>query len=204
MTQNSTLDRLSGQIERVTYANAENGYAILKVKVYGRRVLVTAVGNIVDPMPGAILKMAGEWSTHPRYGEQFKVVFYETAVPATVRGIEKYLGSGLIKGIGPVMAKRIVKLFGEKTLDVIEHEAERLAEVPGIGKQRVGMIQRAWEEQKDIRDVMLFLQSQGVSSGYATKIYKAYGKDSIGIVKENPYRLAYDIYGIGFLTADIR
>ncbi len=202
MPENSSLARLSGQIERVTYTNGENGYTIAKVKVYGRRDLVTVVGNIVDATPGAILKMAGEWSTHPRYGEQFKVVFYETAVPATVHGIEKYLGSGLIKGIGPVMAKRIVKLFGEKTLDVIEHEAGRLVEVPGIGKQRVEMIQRAWEEQKDIRDVMLFLQSQGVSSGYASKIYKAYGKDSIGIVKENPYRLAYDIYGIGFLTAD--
>ena len=202
MPENTSLQRLSGQIERVTYTNSENGYTIAKVKVYGRRDLVTVVGNIVDPTPGAILKMSGEWSTHPRYGEQFKVVFYETAVPATVHGIEKYLGSGLIKGIGPVMAKRIVKLFGEKTLDVIEHEAGRLVEVPGIGKQRVEMIQRAWEEQKDIRDVMLFLQSQGVSSGYASKIYKAYGKDSIKIVKENPYRLAYDIYGIGFLTAD--
>lgn len=202
MPENTSLQRLSGQIERVTYTNSENGYTIAKVKVYGRRDLVTVVGNIVDPTPGAILKMSGEWSTHPRYGEQFKVVFYETAVPATVHGIEKYLGSGLIKGIGPVMAKRIVKLFGEETLEVIEHEAGRLVEVPGIGKQRVEMIQRAWEEQKDIRDVMLFLQSQGVSSGYASKIYKAYGKDSIKIVKENPYRLAYDIYGIGFLTAD--
>lgn len=202
MSDRSRLDRLSGQIERVTYTNDENGYTIAKVKVYGRRDLVTVVGNIVAPTPGAILKMSGEWSTHPRYGEQFKVVFYETAVPATVHGIEKYLGSGLIKGIGPVMAKRIVKLFGEKTLDVIEHEAERLSEVPGIGRQRVEMIQQAWDEQKDIRDVMLFLQSQGVSSTYASKIYKAYGKDSISNVKENPYRLAYDIYGIGFLTAD--
>lgn len=202
MSDRSRLDRLSGQIERVTYTNDENGYTIAKVKVYGRRDLVTVVGNIVAPTPGAILKMSGEWSTHPRYGEQFKVAFYETAVPATVHGIEKYLGSGLIKGIGPVMAKRIVKLFGEKTLDVIEHEAERLSEVPGIGRQRVEMIQQAWDEQKDIRDVMLFLQSQGVSSTYASKIYKAYGKDSISNVKENPYRLAYDIYGIGFLTAD--
>lgn len=199
---NSSLDRLSGQIERITYTNDENGYTIAKVKVYGRRDLVTVVGNIVDPTPGAILKMSGEWGTHPRYGEQFKVVFYETAVPATAYGIEKYLGSGLIKGIGPVMAKRIVKLFGEKTLDVIEHEAERLLEVQGIGKQRVDMIQRAWEEQKDIREVMLFLQSHGVSSGYASKIYKTYGKSSIDIVRENPYRLAHDIYGIGFLTAD--
>ncbi len=203
MSDNTTrLDRLSGLIERVTYTNDENGYTIARVKVYGRRDLVTVVGNIVDPTPGAILKMSGEWSNHSRYGEQFKVVFYETSVPASVHGIEKYLGSGLIKGIGPVMAKRIVKLFGKDTLDIIENESERLAEVPGIGKQRIGMIQQAWEEQKDIREVMLFLQSHGVSSGYASKIYKSYGKDSISIVKENPYRLAYDIYGIGFLTAD--
>ncbi|MBQ2516104.1 MAG: ATP-dependent RecD-like DNA helicase, partial [Desulfovibrio sp.] len=164
--------------------------------------LVAVVGAIVDPQPGSILKMAGEWTTHPRFGEQFRVVFYETAVPATVYGIEKYLGSGLIKGIGPVMAKRIVKLFGEKTLDVIEQEPDRLAEVPGIGRRRIGMIKQTWAEQKDIREVMVFLQSQGVSSGYASKIYKAYGKESIAVVKENPYRLAYDIWGIGFLTAD--
>ena len=196
------LVRLSGQIERVTYTNPENGYTIAKVKVYGRQGLVSVVGAIVDPQPGAILKMAGEWTTHPRFGEQFRVVFYETAVPATVYGIEKYLGSGLIKGIGPVMAKRIVKLFGEKTLDVIEQEPDRLAEVPGIGRRRIGMIKQTWAEQKDIREVMVFLQSQGVSSGYASKIYKAYGKESIAVVKENPYRLAYDIWGIGFLTAD--
>ena len=120
MPDNASLDRLSGQIERVTYTNDENGYTIARVKVYGRRDLVTVVGNIVAPTPGAVLKMAGEWTTHPRYGEQFKVVFYETAVPATVHGIEKYLGSGLIKGIGPVMAKRIVKLFGKDTLDAAE------------------------------------------------------------------------------------
>ena len=202
MPDKPPLVRLSGQIERVTYTNPENGYTIAKVKVYGRQDLVAVVGAIVDPQPGAILKMAGEWTTHPRFGEQFKVVFYETAVPATVYGIEKYLGSGLIKGIGPVMAKRIVKIFGEKTLDVIEQEPDRLVEVPGIGRGRIGMIKQTWAEQKDIREVMVFLQSQGVSSGYASKIYKAYGKDSIAVVKENPYRLAYDIWGIGFLTAD--
>ena len=202
MPDTPPLVRLSGQIERVTYTNPENGYTIAKVKVYGRQGLVSVVGAIVDPQPGAILKMAGEWTTHPRFGEQFRVVFYETAVPATVYGIEKYLGSGLIKGIGPVMAKRIVKLFGEKTLDVIEQEPDRLAEVPGIGRRRIGMIKQTWAEQKDIREVMVFLQSQGVSSGYASKIYKAYGKESIAVVKENPYRLAYDIWGIGFLTAD--
>src|SRR5512136_1199338 len=123
-------------------------------------------------------------------------------VPASVYGIEKYLGSGLIKGIGPVMAKRIVEVFGKETLEVIEKDAEKLAEVHGIGKKRIGMIKKAWEEQKEIREVMVFLQTHGVSSGYATKIFKQYGNRSIEVVKENPYRLAMDIFGIGFLSAD--
>jgi exodeoxyribonuclease V alpha subunit len=154
------------------------------------------------PTPGEIIKMRGEWANHPKYGEQFKIVHYKTTVPASVYGIEKYLGSGLIKGIGPVMAKRIVKKFGKKTLDVIEEDIEKLAEVEGIGEKRIGMIQKAWDEQKEIREVMLFLQTHGVSSGYATKIFKQYGDRSIEVVKQNPYRLATDIFGIGFITAD--
>ncbi|MGM0428663.1 MAG: SF1B family DNA helicase RecD2, partial [Thermodesulfobacteriota bacterium] len=154
------------------------------------------------PMPGEIIKMRGEWTNHPRYGEQFKIIHYKTSVPASVFGIQKYLGSGLIKGIGPVMAKRITKQFGKKTLDIIEEEIERLAEVEGIGEKRIRMIAQAWEAQKEIREVMLFLQSHGVSSGYATKIFKQYGDRSIQVVKENPYRLATDIFGIGFVTAD--
>ena len=169
--QTSSLVDLQGQLERVTYTNDENGYTIGKVKVYGRRDLVTVVGAILNPPPGEILKMRGEWTNHPKFGEQFKVVFYKCAVPASVKGIEKHLGSGLIKGIGPVMAKRIVKLFGEATLDVIEADIQKLVEVPGIGSKRVGMIGLAWEEQKEIRSVMLFLQTHGVSSGYATKIW---------------------------------
>lgn len=193
---------LQGQIERVTYTNDENGYTIAKIKVYGRRELVTAVGNILCPIPGEIIRMRGEWANHPKFGEQFKFTTYTTMTPASVHGIEKYLGSGLIKGIGPVMAKRIVKLFGESTLEVIEADVQKLAGVPGIGTKRIGMISKAWEEQKEIRAVMVFLQSHGVSSGYATKIYKQYGNDAIGVVKENPYRLAHDIFGIGFITAD--
>ena len=146
--------------------------------------------------------MQGEWTSHPKYGEQFRVVHYKSLVPASVYGIEKYLGSGLIKGIGPVMAKRIVKTFGKETLDVIEQEIEKLAEVEGIGKKRVEMVRKAWADQKEIRQVMLFLQSHGVSSGYATKIFKTYGNEAIEVVQENPYRLATDIFGIGFLTAD--
>ena len=158
------LTDLQGQIERITYTNDENGYTIAKVKVYGRRDLVTVVGNFMAPMPGEILKMQGEWANHPKFGEQFKVVHYKSLVPASVAGIEKYLGSGLIKGIGPVMAKRIVKKFGKETLDVIEQEIEKLSEVDGIGKKRIEMVRKAWADQKEIRQVMLFLQSHGVSS----------------------------------------
>jgi exodeoxyribonuclease V alpha subunit len=196
------LTDLRGQIERITYSNEENGYTVVRVKVYGRSDLVTVIGNIVNPAPGEIISMRGEWGNHPKYGEQFKVVFCQCTTPATVYGIEKYLGSGLVKGIGPVMAKRIVKMFKEKTLDVIETEIEKLADVAGIGKKRIGMIKKAWEEQKEIRAVMIFLQSHGVSSGYAAKIYKQYGNEAVKIVQENPYRLATDIFGIGFVTAD--
>ena len=196
------LADLQGQIERITYTNEENGFTIARVKVYGQRDLVTVVGNLMAPNPGEILKMRGEWANHPKYGEQFKIVQYKTAVPASVYGIQKYLGSGLIKGIGPVMAKRIVAKFGKDTLDIIENEIEKLAEVDGIGKKRIEMIKKAWEDQKEIREVMIFLQTHGVSSGYATKIFKQYGNRSIEVVKENPYRLATDIFGIGFVTAD--
>lgn len=198
----SSLASIRGQIERVTFSNEENGYTVAKVKVYGRSDLVTVIGNMANPTPGEILQMTGEWGNHPKYGEQFKLVFYKTVMPATAYAIEKYLGSGLIKGIGPVMARRMVKVFAEKTLDVIELEPDRLCEVPGIGKARIGMIRRAWEEQKAVREVMIFLQGHGVSSAYATKIYKQYGDQAISVVQKNPYRLAHDIFGIGFLTAD--
>lgn len=198
----NTLSDLQGQIERITYTNEENGFTIAKLKVYGQRELITIVGNLMSPTPGEILKMRGEWANHPKYGEQFKIINYKTTVPATVYGIEKYLGSGLIKGIGPVMAKRIVKKFGKETLDIIEKNYEKLTEVEGIGEKRIAMIKNAWDEQKEIREVMLFLQTHGVSSGYATKIFKQYRDRSIEVVKENPYRLATDIFGIGFVTAD--
>lgn len=193
---------LQGQIERITYTNDENGYTVAKVKVNGQRDLVTVVGNLMAPTPGEIIKMNGEWISHPRYGEQFRVDQFKSLVPASVYGIKKYLGSGLIKGIGPIMANRIVEKFGKDTLDVIENEIEKLAEVDGIGKKRIEMIKNAWEDQKEIREVMIFLQTHGVGSGYAAKIFKQYGNRSIMVVKENPYRLATDIFGIGFLTAD--
>jgi exodeoxyribonuclease V alpha subunit len=193
---------LTGQIERVTFTSEETGYTVARVKVYGQRDLVTVVGNIMSPAPGEILKMTGEWAYHSSYGEQFKINSYKTEVPATVYGIQKYLGSGLIKGLGPKMAARIVKKFGKETLDIIEHQAERLSSVNGIGKKRIAMVRQAWQDQKEIRDVMLFLQSHGVSSGYATKIFKTYGDRSIAVVRDNPYRLAMDIFGIGFVVAD--
>ena len=196
------LTELQGQIERITYTNEENGFTIVRVKVYGNRDLVTVVGNLLDPVPGEIIKMKGEWTTHPKYGEQFKITGYDTSVPASIYGIEKYLGSGLIRGIGPVMAKRIVNQFGKKTLDVIEHDIKRLTKVEGIGEKRIGMIKSAWDDQKEIRNLMLFLQSHGVGSGYATKIFKQYGHRSISLVRSNPFRLASDIFGIGFVTAD--
>lgn len=196
------LTDLSGQIEKITYINEESGYTVARVKVRGRQELVTVVGNLLAAAPGEVVEMQGQWSRHPRFGEQFKVVRLKTKVPATVYGIRRYLGSGLIKGLGPVMAGRIVEKFGAQTLEVIEEDIGRLAEVEGIGKKRIAMIGRTWEAQKEIRDVMLFLQSQGISSGFAARIFKQYGQRSIAVVKENPYRLATDIIGIGFLTAD--
>ncbi len=193
---------LQGQLERITFTNEENGYTIAKVKVFGHKDLVTVVGNIMSPTPGEVLKMKGEWTNHPKYGQQFKIIYYHTAVPATTYGIKKYLSSGLIKGVGPVIAERIVSKFGEQTMDIIEDKIDDLTQVEGIGKKRIEMIRKAWEEQKEIREVMLFLQTHGVSSGYATKIFKQYGNRSIAVVRENPYRLAMDIFGIGFITAD--
>jgi exodeoxyribonuclease V alpha subunit len=193
---------LQGQLERITYRNEENHYTVARLKVKGYRRPVTVVGSLVSVSPGEVLMLKGTWDVHPRYGEQFKIVSYESVVPATVKGIERYLGSGLIKGIGPVMARRLVDRFGLQTLDIIEGGIERLREIEGIGEKRVAMIGAAWAEQKEIRQVMLFLQGHEVSSSYASKIYKQYGKESIKVVKENPYRLASDIFGIGFLTAD--
>ena len=196
------LADLTGQIETITYTNPENGFTIARVKVPGKQDLVTVVGNLMASTPGEVLKMEGEWSTHPKYGRQFKVKHCRSEVPASVYGIRKYLGSGLIKGLGPVMAGRIVKKFGQDTLDIIANEPGRLSEIAGIGAKRIALIKAAWEEQKDIRDVMIFLQAHGVSSGYAAKVFKHYGHRAVAVVKQNPYRLASDIFGIGFLSAD--
>lgn len=193
---------IRGQVERITYYSEESQYTVAQLKVKGKPNLVTVVGSLFSVNPGEVLKLYGQWHNHPRYGEQFKVTSYESVVPATVFGIEKYLGSGLIRGIGTVFAKRLVKEFGVETLDIIENDIQKLREVEGIGEKRIEMIHKAWDEQKEIREVMIFLQGQGVSPTYAAKIYKTYGKDSIKVVRENPYRLASDIFGVGFITAD--
>ena len=196
------MAQLKGHIERVTFSSEETGFSICKLKVKEERSLVAIVGTMLNPNPGEFVEVEGKWIMHPKFGNQFQIHNYKTLVPATQSGIQKYLGSGLVKGIGPVMAKRIVKKFGIKSLDVIEQNIDKLNEVQGIGKKRVKMIKTAWDEQREVRAVMLFLQSHGVSPAYAAKIFKTYGQDAINIVKENPYRLARDIFGIGFITAD--
>ena len=196
------MTKLRCVVERITYQNAENGYSVMKVKVKGYDDLVTLVGNLLEVPAGSVLLCEGEWRVDKRYGQQFQCETWEEVMPATAYGIEKYLGSGLVKGIGPKFAKLIVGHFGTDTIEVIKTDIERLYEVPGIGKKRVEKIRESWEKQKDIKNVMLFLQGFGVSTAYAAKIYRQYGKESIDKVKENPYRLADDIWGIGFKTAD--
>lgn len=200
-TQDSATT-LEGVLEKIVFANEENAWSVVRLTVVGQRDTVTAVGNLLGVQPGENLRLSGAWINDPKYGKQFKVASYATVAPATVMGIEKYLGSGLIRGIGKVMAARLVAAFGLETLEVIEGRPERLTEVEGIGPKRSRDILNAWAEQREIKDVMVFLQSHGVSTHYAIKIYKAYGAHANELVKENPYRLAADIYGIGFKTAD--
>jgi exodeoxyribonuclease V alpha subunit len=193
---------LEGVVERIVFTNEENAWSVIRLAVTGRQDTVTAVGNLLGIQPGESLRLTGSWIQDPKYGRQLRVASYATVVPATVAGIEKYLGSGLIRGIGKGLAARLVQSFGLATLDVIEGQPERLREVEGIGPQRSAAILRAWAEQREIKEVMVFLQSHGVSTQYAIKIYKVYGARAVTLVRENPYRLATDIYGIGFKTAD--
>jgi len=196
------MEEISGYLERITYYNEETNFIVAKLQEKGKIGLTTIVGNLAGITPGESLRLKGKWVHNKKFGDQFQVERYETVVPATVNSIEKYLGSGLIKGIGPVMAKRIVKVFGLNTLDVIENTPQHLSRVEGIGNKRIAMITEAWQEQKEIKEIMLFLQGHGVSANYSAKIFKKYGKASIEVVSTNPYRLAADIYGIGFVTAD--
>ncbi len=193
---------LEGVLERITYANEDNGYTVARVDTGRGGELLTVVGALLGAQAGESLRMEGRWGSHPQYGRQFHVDNYVTVLPATIQGIRRYLGSGLVKGVGPRIADRIVTHFGVDTLEVIEADPKKLIEVPGLGPKRTKLIAAAWEEQKAIKEVMVFLQGVGVSTSIAVRIYKQYGDASISVVRGNPYRLAADVWGIGFLTAD--
>jgi exodeoxyribonuclease V alpha subunit len=207
------MDLLSGSVERITYYNPENGYSVVRLRperVSGRQKLpgqsndglVTVVGNLPELSPGEHLRLQGSWKAHPKHGQQFLVEVCEQTLPATVTGIQGYLGSGLIKGIGPRLAERIAGRFKEETFDIIERSPERLLEVPGIGPDRLGRIRLAWQEQKQVKEIMIFLHGHGVSTNLAVKIYKTYGDSALKTVQKDPYQLERDIYGVGFKTAD--
>ncbi len=195
-------EKLSGSVERVTFHNEENGFAILRVNVKGRAEPVTVKGSVATVQPGEGIEATGEWIIDPNYGRQFQATEVRTTAPASVEGIERYLGSGLIDGIGPKYAERLVKKFGTDIFDIIDQSSARLEEVEGIGRKRRQEIKTSWEKQKAVREIMVFLHRHRVSTSRAVRIYKAYGDASIAKIEENPYRLAQDIWGIGFKTAD--
>ena len=195
-------DTVEGTIERITFHNEENGYTVARLLPEGARDVVTILGNFSNPVVGESLVCWGAWTRHAQWGRQMTVTRYEVVRPATAFAIEKYLGSGMVKGVGPVMAKRIVAKFGEEALDIIETKPRKLLEVVGIGDKKFAQIKKAWNDQREIRNIMLFLQSHGVSPAYAVKIYKTYGDKAISVVEKNPYQLAADIWGIGFKSAD--
>ena len=193
---------LVGTVERLSFRNESTGYTVIRIRPEGSADTETAVGFMPDIHLGERLRLTGEWVNHAEYGRQFSVQAYEQMAPATLQGIEKYLGSGLIKGIGPMTAKRIVKAFGLDSLKIIEEEPERLLEVEGIGEKKAQVIVKAVAEQKAIQEVMVYLQGAGVTPGLAAKIYRYYGDQSLNVVRENPFRLADEVFGIGFKTAD--
>src|SRR3954467_8747333 len=198
----STQEVLAGLVERVTYHNAENGFCVLRTKARGHRDLVTIVGHAATIAAGEWITSSGEWTNDRTHGQQFKARFLRTSLPDSADGIEKYLCSGMIRGVGPVYAKNLVRAFGEKVFDVIEATPDRLREVAGIGPVRAASILKSWAEQKAVREIMVFLHSHGVGTARAVRIFKTYGSDAIQVMTENPYRLARDIRGIGFKTAD--
>src|ERR1700683_3156973 len=198
----STQEVLAGLVERVTFHNDENGFCVLRAKARGHRDLVTVVGHAAIISAGEWITASGEWINDRAHGQQFKARFLKISAPSSIDGIEKYLGSGMIRGIGPIYAKKMVKSFGEKVFDVIEAEPDRLREVTGIGAVRAKRITDAWAEQKIVREIMVFLHSNGVGTARAVRIFKTYGADAVQVMTENPYRLARDIRGIGFKTAD--
>jgi len=193
---------LGGLVDRVTFHNSENGFCVLRVKARGQRDLITVIGHAAMISAGEFVQASGAWVNDRTHGVQFRASFLKATAPTTVEGIEKYLGSGMIRGIGPVYAKKLVRAFGESVFDIIEQEPGRLSEVTGIGPKRAGRITAGWADQKVIREIMLFLHSNGVGTSRAVRIYKTYGVDAVRLISENPYRLARDIRGIGFRTAD--
>src|ERR1700688_3649388 len=201
-SESSTQEVLAGLVERVTFHNAENGFCVLRAKARDHRDLVTVVGHAAIISAGEWITASGEWTNDRTHGQQFKARFLRTSAPSSIEGIEKYLASGMIRGSGPVYARKMVKAFGEAVFDVIEGEPDRMREVDGIGPIRASRITAAWAEQKAVREIMVFLHSHGVGTARAVRIYKTYGSDAIRVMSENPYRLARDIRGIGFKTAD--
>jgi exodeoxyribonuclease V alpha subunit len=193
---------LAGSIERVTFHNADNGFCVLRIKARGHRDLVTVVGHAAEISAGEWVTVSGLWVNSREHGQQFKASFLRASAPTTAEGIEKYLGSGMIRGIGPIYASKLVATFGDQVFEVIEQAPERLREVPGIGQVRAGRIAQAWADQKVVREIMVFLHSHGVGTARAVRIFKTYGNDAVQVMAENPYRLARDIRGIGFRTAD--
>src|SRR5258705_2972017 len=198
----TTQEVLAGPVERVTFHNDETGFCVLRIKARGPRELVTVIGHAAAISAGEWITASGEWVNDRTHGQQYRARFLKPSEPTSLDGIEKYLGSGMIRGIGPVYAKKLVRAFGEKVFDTIEAEPERLREVTGIGPVRANRITAAWAEQKIVREIMVFLHSNGVGTARAVRIYKTYGADAVQVMTENPYRLARDIRGIGFKTAD--
>ncbi|HYN76331.1 MAG TPA: AAA family ATPase, partial [Lamprocystis sp. (in: g-proteobacteria)] len=196
------VERLSGSIERVTFHSEQSGFCVLRVKVRGQRDLVTVIGAAASVAPGEYVECHGAWINDRQHGLQFKAASLRCVLPSTLEGIERYLGSGMVKGIGPHFARKLVNAFGERVFEVIEDNPDALLKLAGIGPKRQGRVTSAWAEQKVIREIMVFLQSHGVGTARAVRIYKTYGEDSVARVTENPYRLALDIHGIGFKTAD--
>jgi exodeoxyribonuclease V alpha subunit len=198
----ANLEYLTGSVERVTFHSEDSGFCVVRVKVKGHKDLVTVTGTVASISPGEYVDSQGVWVNDNTYGLQFKSFKLTVVPPTTLEGIEKYLGSGMIKGIGPHFAEKLVKAFGERVFDVIEQTPQKMRELPGIGEKRMNCVVKAWAEQKVVREIMVFLQSYGVGTSRAVRIFKTYGKEAISKVSENPYRLALDINGIGFKTAD--
>ncbi len=193
---------LAGLVERVTFHNADSGFCVLRVKASGKPELVTVLGAAPSIAAGEYIQASGRWENHREQGLQFRATFLRATAPTSAEGMEKYLGSGLIKGIGPVFAQRLVSTFHETVFEVIEQAPQRLLEIEGIGPTRAGRITASWADQKVIREIMAFLQGHGVGTSRAVRIFKTYGADAIPLVSANPYRLARDIRGIGFKSAD--